>query len=460
MMAYVRGRPEVPSIREVKVRPGPGEQYDPELFRAPVGTTNLTVQDVQPDAQGKNFNGKVYQWLKLGFPNGQAGWVRDDLLEIQGDGTAFGYGVVNVQTFAFALTRVQASAAPAPTTPAPAQSVSSPAVAPTAPVTPTAATTPVAATPAASTAAVTPTATTPAAATPVAPTPAAAPAPAVAPTPATMPSGPAVAIPITQAGAPTRSGPSTTFNRTSVTLDRRGRYPLLAAQRENAGQNYRWFKVDAGGQQVWVREDLVSYDGDTSAFSLPADLYPAPMHEKYWWVRGFNLAPNKDVNLVDHDGWDLGAATGEPIYTGPNGGLVVKVNDCAKCTPDRPSTLMQGYSLGDPSIFSDPGWGNGYGTYVIVRYTNDQLPASTRDLLASKGFGGGAIFVMYAHLSARAVGDGQTLAPGQQLGACGNTGNSEATHLHLEIRASKSPQFIHWAQIRSGVMDPVALFKR
>jgi hypothetical protein len=458
MLAYVRGRPEIPSIREVKVRPGPGEQYDPELFRAPVGTSMLTVLDAQPDAQGKNFNGKVYQWLKLGFPNGQSGWVRDDLLEIQGDGTAFGYGVVNVQTFAFALTRVQVVAAPAPAatmpTAAPAQDVSSPAVAPVtaAPVTPTTAST--------STAAVTPVAATPAAATPVAPTPVAAPAPAVAPTPATTPIGPAVVIPITQAGAPTRSGPSTTFNRTSVTLDRRGRYPLLAVQRENAGQNYRWFKVDAGGQQVWVREDLASYDGDTGGYSLPADLYPAPMKEKYWWVRGFNLAPNKDMSLVDHDGWDLGAATGEPIYGGPNGGLVVKVNDCAKCTPDRPSTLMQGYSLGDPSIFTDPGWGNGYGTYVIVRYTNDQLPASTRDLLASKGFGGGAIFVMYAHLSARAVGDGQTLVPGQQLGACGNTGNSEAAHLHLEIRASKSPQFIHWAQIRSGVMDPVALFKR
>ena len=101
-----------------------------------------------------------------------------------------------------------------------------------------------------------------------------------------------------------------------------------------------------------------------------------------------------------------------------------------------------------------------YGNYVIVRYTNDQLPQSTRDLLTSKGFAGGAIFVMYAHLDKRLVQQGAILTPGQQIGTCGNTGNSEAPHLHLEIRAAKDPNFVHWANIRSGVMDAVVLFKR
>jgi murein DD-endopeptidase MepM/ murein hydrolase activator NlpD len=183
------------------------------------------------------------------------------------------------------------------------------------------------------------------------------------------------------------------------------------------------------------------------------------MRENYWWVRGYNMPPNKDTNLVDHDGWDLGAQTGEPLYAGPNGGTVVKVNDCAKCTPDKPSTLMWGYQLGDTSIYSDPGWGNGYGTYLIIGYSNDQLPQSTRTLLASKGYPGGAIFVMYAHMASRAVQNGP-LTPGQQIGACGNTGNSEAAHLHLEIRAAPTAQFPGWPQIRKGVMDPVALFKR
>jgi len=261
--------------------------------------------------------------------------------------------------------------------------------------------------------------------------------------------------------APTRSGPSTTFARTGVLLNRNGRYPIIQVQRENAGQQYRWFQVSSGVNSVWIREDLVTYDGDTSALGLATDLYPAPMKDNYWWVRGYNMPPNMDQGLVQHDGWDLGAATGEPIYCGPNGGMVVKTNVCAKCTPDRPNAASSGFQIGDPAIVSDPGWGYGYGTYVIVWYTSAQLPQSTRSLLAARGFGDtAAMGVMYAHLAQKLVNDGQVLAPGQQIGMCGNTGNSEATHLHLESRASKSSQFIGWANIRSGVMDDVALFKR
>ncbi len=205
----------------------------------------------------------------------------------------------------------------------------------------------------------------------------------------------------------------------------------------------------------------MTYDGDTTAFGLPTDLYPAPMKDNYWWVRGYNIAPNIDTNLVEHDGWDLGAATGEPVYCGPNGGTVVKTNICAKCTPDKPSAYMQNPNVTVDQVISDPGWGFGYGTYVIVRYTSDQLPASTRQLLLSRGFTeAAAMYVMYAHLSQKIVNDGQVLTPGEQIGMCGNTGNSEGAHVHLESRASKNIQFIGWANIRSGVMDDVALFKR
>lgn len=279
------------------------------------------------------------------------------------------------------------------------------------------------------------------------------PAPAVA-------TGAAVAIVKTQGAANTRNGPGTNFERTGVTLDRHSRWPILAVQPEQIGQKYRWFKLDAKGRQLWIREDLVSYDGDSTALGLPKDLYPAPMKEKYWWVRGYNMPPNQDSGLDTHDGWDFGAANGEPMLAGPNGGLVVKSFQCQKCTADRPSTLMQGFSLGDSRIYTDEGWGNGYGNYIIVRYTNQQLPQSTRDLLAGRGFAGGAIFVMYGHLANRLVEQGATLTAGQQIGACGNTGNSEAPHLHLEIRASKDANFSQWYNIRSGVMDPVALFKR
>ncbi|MEZ4668363.1 MAG: peptidoglycan DD-metalloendopeptidase family protein [Anaerolineae bacterium] len=441
-LAYIRGLPDIPTIREINIRSGPNTGYD-LLFKSPVGTSDLPVLDVRVDDKGANLQGKTYQWFQLQFPNGQKGWGRDDLLEISGDATAFGYRVLSVRTFAFSLTRE--FRAPLPVEPP------APVMMPAAPVAPTPTTsTPAPAAPTMPAAPVAPTVpTAPAAPAPVAPVP--------APTPST---GVPTAIIKTQGAANTRFGPGTSFQRTGITLPRHGRFPLVEVQREPSGQNYRWFKVNNNGQQVWIREDLVTYDGDTAALGLAADLYPAPMKENYWWVRGYNMPPNMDNGLVQHDGWDLGAATGEPMFGGPRGGLVVKSFQCPKCTPEKPSTLMNGLSLGDASVFSDPGWGNGYGTHMIVRYTNDQLPDSTRALLATRGFPGGTMFVMYAHLQMRLLDAGATVNPGQQIATCGNTGNSEATHLHLEIRASRDANFTHWANIRSGVMDPVALFKR
>ena len=45
---------------------------------------------MQPDQDNNALNGKVYQWFRLQFPNGATGWVRDDLVSLEGDGT-FGY---------------------------------------------------------------------------------------------------------------------------------------------------------------------------------------------------------------------------------------------------------------------------------------------------------------------------------------------------------------------------------
>lgn len=431
-VAYVRGLPDIPTVREINIRSGPNTNYA-LLFKSPVGTANLPVLEVKADDTGANLNGKVYQWFRLQFPNGQSGWARDDLLEVSGDGTTFGYSLLLMRSHAFALTRAATTAPPPPAPIAPV-GVVSPLPVPAVPAPP-----------------------------PAVPVPPAAPAPVVpaapAPTPA-VPGSTPMAIIKTQGAANTRKGPGIVFERTGVTLPRHGRYPIIQVQRESTGQQYRWFQLNHNGQLLWIREDLVSHDGDTSAFGLPTDLYPSPMKENYWWVRGYNMPPNIDMALPQHDGWDQGAATGEPIYCGPNGGLVVKSFQCAKCTPDRPNTLSQGFSLGDARIFNDQGWGNGYGNHIIVRYTSDLLPQSTRNLIASRGFPGGTMFVMYAHLHERMVAEGMPLAPGQQIGTCGNTGNSEATHIHLEVRASRSADFTGWFNVRGGVMDAVALFKR
>jgi murein DD-endopeptidase MepM/ murein hydrolase activator NlpD len=69
-------------------------------FRAKVNTT-ATADQIAPDNRGAAFMGQVYRWFHLVFPDGRDGWVRDDLLDIQGDFTPFGYGNYPRRTFAF-----------------------------------------------------------------------------------------------------------------------------------------------------------------------------------------------------------------------------------------------------------------------------------------------------------------------------------------------------------------------
>ncbi len=87
-----------------------------------------------------------------------------------------------------------------------------------------------------------------------------------------------------------------------------------------------------------------------------------------------------------HDGIDLGAPTGTPLYALSNG-KVLKA-----------------------------GWEYSFGNKLEVQYWDGSV-------------------VWYGHMSRIDVHAGQTLAPGQLVGAVGNTGHSFGSHLHFEIQA-------------------------
>ena len=143
------------------------------------------------------------------------------------------------------------------------------------------------------------------------------------------------------------------------------------------------------------------------------------------------------------------------------GGTTLRVGPHGFTSPGAPSVLQHGLRIGDPGVFSDEGWGFGYGNFVIVGYHHDVLPPSTRKVLAEKGFPGGSLYVMYAHLQRRAVNHGDQLAPNNIIGFAGNSGNSEATHLHLEVRMGKSASFPGWAALsRNNLVNPGVLFSR
>lgn len=104
VLATIRGLPNIPTITEVNVRSGPSVT-DELIFKVPVGMSGLDVLEIRPDRENRHHNGKIYQWFKLRFPGGAVGWVRDDLLYLQGDATSWGYPDLFERTWVFAMQR-------------------------------------------------------------------------------------------------------------------------------------------------------------------------------------------------------------------------------------------------------------------------------------------------------------------------------------------------------------------
>ncbi len=93
-------------IDTINVRKGPGTDFA-VLTELPTGTDNLVVKNVSPDSKNSRFGNKVYQWFEIVLPDGSTGWIRDDLIDVSGDGTPFGYGVIMGKAFALELSRAE-----------------------------------------------------------------------------------------------------------------------------------------------------------------------------------------------------------------------------------------------------------------------------------------------------------------------------------------------------------------
>jgi hypothetical protein len=412
LIATILGIPDIPSIVEVNVRVAPGTNQR-LIFKMPLNV-KAPVVAVEPDLEGKHLNNKVYQWLKLNFPDGRIGWVRDDLVTIEGDGTRFGYGVISQPLLAFSLTRDLT----APSTPAP-----QPPPVPTPPTPPT-----------------------PPTNTPPSP-------------PDSGTGGNAYVTARVQGGVNVRSAPSIRANPPLGRLKFGDRLKILGVSPDREfPNNLRWINVEYQTRSGWIREDVVRLDGNYQRFELGSpDAYPPPMFNCQW-QRDFNT--DSTYYDVVHHGWDFSARVGEPVLAGPKVGTVIRTFRCTRCTPSAPSTVDQGLGIGNPAVLSDPAWGYGYGNYVIVRYLNEHLPESTRAALAKRSLPGAHIYAMYAHLSSIDCAQGQTLIGGIRLGACGNTGNSSGSHLHLELRASFSPDEANWSGMFRNLLTPAVLFLR
>jgi len=103
-----------------------------------------------------------------------------------------------------------------------------------------------------------------------------------------------------------------------------------------------------------------------------------------------------------HDGIDLGATTGTPIYA-----------------------MSKGTVIGS---FYDSSFGN----KVEIKYWDGSIS-------------------WYGHMSKRIAREGDEVMPGELVGLVGNTGHSFGSHLHFEMQKTTS---------NDSPIDPVAWLKR
>jgi hypothetical protein len=105
--ATVRRSGPMVSSKEFKVRSGPGKSYDVVSEVTPGKTSGVLLDVTTDNDQAADLSGKIYQWFKLTFPDGRTGWMREDLVDIEGDTSELGYGVIKDKTYAFTLIREQ-----------------------------------------------------------------------------------------------------------------------------------------------------------------------------------------------------------------------------------------------------------------------------------------------------------------------------------------------------------------
>lgn len=189
-------------------------------------------------------------------------------------------------------------------------------------------------------------------------------------------------------------------------------------------QGYRWYRI---AENEYVREDVVVYSPDRPQ-SGTGGKWPLPSS-------GRITSTHHDAS--SHDGIDIAAPIGNPVFAGPNSGYVAKVMICIPCGTNPLTQTKHG--------ISDPAYSYGYGHAVVVRYEHP-LPGRTRYLYA-----------IYAHLSRIDVTDRQVLTPGRKIGDVGQSGNAYGAHLHLALRESDDPS-ADWYRLKGREIDPDEVF--
>ena len=370
---YIRGIDNWP---DVNVRNQPGLKDSVILFCAPKGKT-AKCSEVRPDPHGDHFNGQTYQWFFLTFDDGRKGWARDDLLNLIGDCTSFGYRFYSVLTYAFVASGEIAAAGAVPASRAK----------------------PVFTDPEVCSAQVR-----------------------------------------QDISANVRAEP-TVRSAIMGCLGARTAVSVLGVVPSQDNDAYRWVKIRSGDVHGHIREDLLVYSDECATLGLESAPVSTPSSEGGADVQRYGSPLRGGYTVFQeyvpggHRGIDLAGNLGIGVFAGGTGTVAYTVT-CTKCTDSKPNFASHGIALWDAAAIADPSWGYGFGNYVVVRYAWQNLPRAARDQLKTMQLEGAFAYVIYAHLKRIEIADGASVSKGTRLGSLGNTGNSTGPHLHLEVRIS------------------------
>ena len=133
-------------------------------------------------------------------------------------------------------------------------------------------------------------------------------------------------------------------------------------------------------------------DGSSGVFAIHVSLFTKDGLGTSYVTQGYGRTPYSYLYPGDwHDGIDIGASYGEPVYS-PNDGTVIAVGD------------QDNYC-----------YKKAFGKYVAVRDPQNNL------------------ILWYAHLGTQTVSPGQTITKGAEIGTIGSTGLETGPHLHFSI---------------------------
>jgi murein DD-endopeptidase MepM/ murein hydrolase activator NlpD len=213
-------------------------------------------------------------------------------------------------------------------------------------------------------------------------------------------------------------------------------FELVGATEADA-DGLRWYAVRLGGRSGWVRGDLVIISQECLSYTFisaddlrpPAPIVPPP-DGRFPLPTAARIT--QGYRVPAHPGFDMISRTGTPLIA-PADGFCIRRIDCTRCTEQRPNR-QPNHLFQCPDTWKDPGWGYGYGNFIIMRHDYNRLPAPLRTEMNRHGLRNAYAYILYAHLSRVNVVRGQYVRAGTVLGATGNTGCSSAPHLHFEVR--------------------------